>query len=295
MSTPEQRARDQDRDAAISLVEAAWADGQIIEADRDKRVQELQRAHTLAEIDLLTRGLQATTPTYRTESVPVEPEEPVQPVDVVPPPPVPYGPATTSLADVSTSSVAGTARPSKALYVIPLVVVLLVVGVASVGVFLAVAGGGSDDQTAVAEPAGQVLTDEGYDDLVAAVEDEIGSTSVFDAVLYPSYAVVSLPVDATSSRESSYYWDGDDLRANNSKSTSSDPRFDLTLVDGAVLVDLVDQVRQLVDEPSTWYTIVRAPSADRAMVWAYASNEYGETAYLGATRDGTVVYDSTKH
>lgn len=49
MSTSDWRARDQDRDAAIETVEAAWADGQIVEADRDHRVEALRRAQTLAE------------------------------------------------------------------------------------------------------------------------------------------------------------------------------------------------------------------------------------------------------
>ena len=30
------------------------------------------------------------------------------------------------------------------------------------------------------------------------------------------------------------------------------------------------------------------------MIWAYASNDYSESAYIGARRDGTIVYDSTK-
>ena len=45
----DKRARDQDRDRAIQVVEAAWADGQVVEADRDKRVESLLQAQTMAE------------------------------------------------------------------------------------------------------------------------------------------------------------------------------------------------------------------------------------------------------
>ena len=58
LSWTTERARDKDRDAAIEVVEAAWADGQIIEADRDKRVEQLLLAQTLDEIRMLTHDLQ---------------------------------------------------------------------------------------------------------------------------------------------------------------------------------------------------------------------------------------------
>ena len=90
VSTPDQRARDKDRDAAIEIVEAAWADGQIIEADRDKRVEELLRAQTLGEISMLTHDLQAAAPATR-RPVPPPPETPAAPMTA---PPTPYGAVT---------------------------------------------------------------------------------------------------------------------------------------------------------------------------------------------------------
>ncbi len=62
MAWNSKRARDSDRDAAIEVVEAAWADGQIVEADRDKRVEELLRAQTMAEIRTYTQDLQPPQP-----------------------------------------------------------------------------------------------------------------------------------------------------------------------------------------------------------------------------------------
>lgn len=122
MRTPDQRARDQDRSAAIEAVQAAWADGQIVEADRDKRVEELQRAQTLGEVQMLVHDLE--------------------------------------------------------------------------------------------------------------------------------------------------------------------PR---------VIVDLVQKVRRKLPDETSYYAVVRAPDEDRAVVWAYATNEYHDTVYLGARRDGTITWDSTEH
>jgi hypothetical protein len=70
---------------------------------------------------------------------------------------------------------------------------------------------------------------------------------------------------------------------------------DLATVDAAVVVDLVEQVQRNVEDPTSYYAIVRAPDDDRAVVWAYATNDYSETAYLGARRNGTITYDSTAH
>ena len=54
-------------------------------------------------------------------------------------------------------------------------------------------------------------------------------------------------------------------------------------------------MRGKVEEPTSWYAIVRAPDpSNGAAIWAYASNDYSETAYVGATPDGRIVYDSTK-
>ena len=279
VSTSDRRARDQDRDAAIEIVEAAWADGQIIEADRDKRVEELLRAQTLDEIDMFTRDLQPA----RAAS------------------PVPYGPP------MAAGSV-GTAKSAKlprALVVVPLVALLLV-GLAAAGSISTFIGLGesvdeiaSDSPTFApgeeAEPGGvNVLSAQGYDDFVAAVRGESGATTASSAVLYPTYAVVDLPVDTTTQRQDYFRWDGRTLTDQNSKSTSTHERFDLGEVDGAVVVQLVKKVRRLATEPTSWYAIVRAPREDGSMIWAYASNEYNESVYVGARPDGTIVYNSTK-
>ena len=107
-----------------------------------------------------------------------------------------------------------------------------------------------------------MLSPEGFADLVAALEEETGSSTVFEAVLYPGYAVVNVPVDATSARSHSFYWDGE-LDESGSKSTTTYERFDLADIDPTVVVSVVDQARAKVEDPQTWYSIIRAPSRHR--------------------------------
>lgn len=275
MSTPDQAARDHDRNAAIRTVEAAFAAGRIVEADRDKRIEELRRARTLLDVQMVVHDLQpAAAPAPA--SVSVAPT---------------YATPEDRPADAS-------GRISTRVLVLPLVVVL-VVAAALIGGIVGLVGvlGDSDAIPAVADEEGRadVLSATGYADLLDAVREQTGGTVAFEAVLYPAYAVVELPVDTTTNREEYWYWDGRDLSRNDSKSTSTWPRVDLASVDPDVIVALVGQVQQNVEDPTSYYAIVRAPDDDRAVVWAYATNEYGETAYLGARRDGRVTYDSTEH
>lgn len=308
VSTPDQRARDKDRDAAIKTVEAAWADGQIVEADRDKRVAEIGHAQTLGEIQMLVHDLQPPAPTPYSAPIPAPvllPEEPASPPAPVPAAPTPaptpypavdYGPPAPHPKSHPGSG--STKKVSKGVFLVPLVVVA-VVGFGIVAGIVAIVHAISDNVSNGGSVFGgepvDVLSVEGYDDLLAAVRDETGSTEAFSAVLYPTYAVVELPVDKTTQHEDYWYWDGHDLSSEDVKSSSSYERTDLSTVDGQVVVDLVQKVRRKMSDESTWYAIVRAPDESGAAVWVYASNEYGDSVYLGAKADGTITYDSTKH
>ncbi|MEJ7832023.1 MAG: hypothetical protein WKF79_03850 [Nocardioides sp.] len=139
------------------------------------------------------------------------------------------------------------------------VVGILVAGAVSVGVFGAVQDAGdtfdsfTDDfesgELFSGEPP-DVFTTSGYADIVAAVRSETGSTIVFDLVLYPEYAVVTIPAGGSGGRALSYFWDGELQQT--SKSTSQDTRFDLAVIDADVVLTLISKARrQLVDDPTT--------------------------------------------
>lgn len=277
VSTSDWRARDQDRDAAIETVEAAWADGQIVEADRDHRVEALLRAQTLAEVRMLVHDLQ------------------------LPATPHPYA----APPEYATRQQVSGSAPQRVRTLVGLMVAIALIGVGAAGLVAFIDVSSSvefpgDDATAMplpgvaVEEGVNVLSREGYRDLVRAVRSTTGSSDAFEAVVYPGYAVLTLPVDRSSQREDRWYWDGE-LESLDSKGTSSYQRLDLASVDADVMVRLVKRVRRSVDQPTSWYAILRAPDPDDgSSIRVYASNEYNESAYLSAKRDGTVVHDSTK-
>jgi hypothetical protein len=137
-----------------------------------------------------------------------------------------------------------------------------------------------------------VFSESGLADLVAALEEETGSSTVFEAVLYPAYAVVDVPVDATSGREMSLYWDGD-LEESGSRGTSDDERFDLAEIDADVVVSAVEQARGRVDDPESWFAIVRAPGEHDHGTWIYghSGSQYQESGSLGTDLAGVVTWD----
>ena len=135
-----------------------------------------------------------------------------------------------------------------------------------------------------------VLSAAGLRDLVAAVEKQAGTTMVFDATLYPTYAVLQLPEDRETLRQQYFYWDGDKLESRDSFGRSTTPRVDLASVDAEVMLRLIRAAKRQVEEPNTWYVIVNAPDEfDKAVIYAYASNKYTEGGYVSAEADGTIV------
>jgi len=172
--------------------------GQIVEADREKRVEMLGQAATVSEIDMITHDLRPPTP--------------------VPQPPYGAALAEAGLAapvPVAVASSATWGRVESAFKVVR--IVMAVVGVLVIGgvavVFALVASRIDDTVTVpdfgstpklgnpVEEP--DVLSKRGLADLVGAIEAQTGSSEVFEAVLYPTYAVVDVPVDPSSGREAS--------------------------------------------------------------------------------------------
>lgn len=279
MAWNSKRARDADRDAAIEVVEAAWADGQIVEADRDKRVEELLRAQTIQEIRTYTQDLQPPRP---------DPSGVPRPA---------YGTATTVAAvkpdvAVPVKTNTGSKLACGLMLLIPLGLVGAVVGIIAAVVSSVNAG---DTLEPGKDPGiGQVntMSEEGYAELIADLEDETGSSVVFEAVLYPGYAVMQVPVDETTNRYEYRYWDGS-LDDASSKSTTDYTRFDLRGVDPEVIVGLVDEARSRVEDPTSWYAIVRQPDDFDNGTWisAYATNEFGESAYLGGDKTGAITWE----
>lgn len=304
MADRDDKAGGGDRDAAIKVVRAAVASGRIVAADGEMRVEQLRAAQTRTELDLITRDL-----------LPGGAGASVAPTPVAPLPQVNYGPAGTA---AGAGGVAGAATPSldtlvkasnvkipKIAFLLPAIIGVAVIGAFAAGIFAFVndavetvgGGGPSNSQTYAPgvepEDGVNVLSVRGYTDLLDALKAETGSTESFSAVLYPTYAVVELPVDGTTQRSDRFYWNGSDLESQHSLGTSTEERYDLEEVDPAVLVGLLKKVRSRVEAPTSWYAVIGAPDDDGAVLSVYASNAYSENAYLLATVDGTITYEST--
>ena len=296
MADRDDKAGSGDRDAAIKVVRAAVASGRIVAADGEMRVEQLRAAQTRTELDLITRDL-----------LPDGVGASVAPSPVAPLPQVNYGPAGTTAGPTSVDALvkAGNVKIPKIAFLLPAIIGVAVIGAFAAGIFAFVndavetvgGGGPSNSQTYAPgvepEDGVNVLSVRGYTDLLDALTEETGSTESFSAVLYPTYAVVELPVDGTTQRSDRFYWDGSDLESQHSLGTSTEERYDLEEVDPAVLVGLLKKVRSRVEAPTSWYAVIGAPGDDGAVLSVYASNAYSENAYLLATVDGTITYEST--
>lgn len=136
-------------------------------------------------------------------------------------------------------------------------------------------------------PPADVLSPAGWADLLAAIQEQTGQMVVFDATLYPTYAVLELPEDRETRRYARYYWDGSMLESQDSFGTASGPRVDLADISVDGMLRLSKRVRSIIEEPTSYYVLVRGKdSRDGAVVYAYANNKYSEGGYLSADENG---------
>jgi hypothetical protein len=136
-----------------------------------------------------------------------------------------------------------------------------------------------------------VHTVDGYQDLVDAVRDETHATYVYEAVLYPRYAVVEVPT-GTNNRYQDFYWNGEDLQLQDFKGTTEGSQVDLAVLDPEMMIDMLETVRGRVDDATSWYAVYDDSFRQGAAISAYASNDFGETSYIVKGLDGTLIYDS---
>ncbi len=282
------RVNDTQRNAAIKAVEDALAQGRIVAADRDHRVDQLRHAQTPSEVQMITQDLahRDATPTW----APYEP-------------PVVSGPLADRAVSAQVHQMYGARRGGawKGLALVPILFFLVfavVVGGVLVGLVGQVDDRGStsvedfDDFPGLVEPevesAPGLFTPTGLRVLVRALRAQTGSSTVFEAGIYPRYAVASVPAGPVGKRAISYYYDGD-LRES-ARTTSTAARFDLAEIDAAVLGRLHRMVRSLVEDPTTSYVLVHRPR-EGSTGWfsAHVSNAFGESGRLVAELDGTVV------
>ncbi|MCW2795506.1 DUF1707 domain-containing protein [Nocardioides sp.] len=325
MSPPSERVGDGDKRRARNVIEQALTSGRIIQADRDKRIEGVDNAQSVDELRMLTHDLDRSAMYGGAIESPM-PGAPAPPPMVgptvgaagTPPagsaPNVPYGPPTgispEALAQIEAQVGAAAKRSGRGCLgcLLPLVIVIAVFGGIGLSTYSDVRDAidkafnsssnsgnpGPNPGSASANVVPDVLSVGGWNDLKAAIRSATGRTEAFAVVLYPEYAAVTAPVDATGGHSRSFYWDGE--LSSSSTSSSTTDRFDMDDIRPAALVRLVAKARKLVDNPSTWYAIVQPPDYEGTSIMAYAVNEFGDTVYISATADGRIIrrYDSTK-
>jgi hypothetical protein len=308
VSTPDGRADNRDRGEAIGLVEAALKAGRIVQVDRDMRVNQLEQAQTVQDIDMVVRDLRV--PAAAAQTPPPLPVTPTGPSPAAPAsaggqpwPLVSYGPASHESVDVAAAVGKTGGRAIGGIVGAILLVSLVLPAAAGVIAFVNSRDSfpdfgniGPTDETTYApgEAPGKnginVHTAEGFEDLVGAVVDKTGDAYVFSAVLYPRYAVLQVPT-GTNQRYESFYWNGE-LSPNDIRGTTDDEQFDLSLVDPQQAIDMLNLVRGRLDAPTSWYVMVADHAGQDTQMTAYASNEFDESTYITQDLAGNVVYDS---
>ncbi|WP_210440281.1 DUF1707 SHOCT-like domain-containing protein [Nocardioides xinjiangensis] len=185
------RARDADRDRCVEVIEAAYADGQIGDADRELRTSRALSAETLDELETLTRDLQP----------PPGPAEPVR------------APATS-----------GPVRPRRPVAVLAALGTAVVV-VAAGAVGLAVLSTTDDtggqpavevsgeavpvpDPAVAGDPAGFEMTAAGVRRFLRAYEQQFGTLDAWDVAFYPHRVGADVPVRGSRPRFEAWTWDG---------------------------------------------------------------------------------------
>jgi hypothetical protein len=219
---------------------------------------------------------------------------------------VPYGPgagaAGTDTVDLSTLATRkrGITAGSPWGCLIGLIVIIVVFVVPAVSFFGTIKGVWDDVNDAVDSatdaPGGSgsspatpdVLSTKGWADLKAGVKAATGGTEVFTVVLYPTYASVTAPVDATSDRAEMLYWDGS-FDGPGTKTTSTQERFDMASIKGESIIRLVAKAKKLVEDPTTWYVVMQAPDFEGSSILAFATNDFNETGYIAADAHGAII------
>jgi hypothetical protein len=247
-----------------TVLDTAYADGQLDKAEHRARTTAAMAAKTLGELRALADDLQVeqALPPLRTPRPAGEPSRARQ---------ITTGLVATLLFlgigfGIGYASGSSSASPS------------------------ATSGPGDDVEPVVVAQQG-LHTRAGFTALVAATRARFGSTMVAGATIYPDYAVITMPVPGAPARAQTFLYRGGFEEASNAGTrTASDPLVDLGAVQVDAVLGLVAGAGETlaVPDPTSRYMVV-GQEGGGPYVNVYASNEFGESGYLRAGLDGTVM------
>ena len=281
------RAGRGDRKRAQKLIDAAYAAGQLTAADRAFRTERVDSAHTKGDLAVLVRDLVraggaaaaagAVHPSTTTSSPPTDPTSGRSTASLgsaIPPDQLNAmakgGSATTiRMGDSMRSALTGdNVKRVRRVVLIVVVGFLLLCGLGIAGIVAAIFSGidqaGDPSDTPVSSV--NLQTADGWSQLVAAIEDETGTSEVYDVVVYPEYASINAVADEGAMR---YVYRGGSFQLFNSPVTPAqgDP-IDLADVDPGLIEGLPDQTaeRQGMPEYDSAYLIVNTLTGQPAIM-----------------------------
>jgi hypothetical protein len=268
------RARDADRDRYVDVIEAAYVDGQLGEADRELRVSRALVAETLGELDGLTRDLQNR--------------------------PAPAVPRTTAPVASPSAASASAAAHSVALRVVG-VAAAIIVGMGVLAVFAAAPAPEALSGDSVAVPR-EVAAPAGWDDFTmdaASVREFVrsyaarfGSFEPHEVTFFPRRVVVLVPLPGPSPRLEVWAWDGEWTKEAD-RAALDDPheRVDLRELDARRLADNVRTARGAlgVEQGRFGRAVLSRSGDDPAVVTIRITNQLDETGTMTTTPGGEIV------
>ncbi len=266
------RARDDDRDRCVELIEAAYADGQLGDADRDLRLARAKSARTLDDLQTLTRDLRV--------------------------------PAATGVVRAGAPRLQPPSRHTSRTGLWVAAAVLGVLALVPVGLFSAVSTDSSsstavDEWAVVEEPAAVEEPGASFEMAPAPVrrflrdyEQEFGTTDTFEVVFSPSLVTVSVPVSSSRSRATRWSYDGSWRK----EATATAVRGSAEVVD----LDTID-VRRLfaniaratkvlrVEQAELTRVVVRRQAGDAPVLDIHVGNAFDERGHLSTTPAGQEI------
>ncbi|MGD9957934.1 DUF1707 SHOCT-like domain-containing protein [Nocardioides sp.] len=275
MPDPHVRARDNDRDQAIELIEAAFVDGQITPEDRDIRVGNALTAISLGDLEVLTRDLQRPAG----QGFPGAP---------VPLPPQRSG------------------RSGAGLVLVILAVGLGVVLLLGGAVVALVSGGGSttgsgQSQVAVDElpaPAAEAdtfqMTPAGVRRFVADYQARFGTADVLAATMYADGRIlVEVPARGHPNRHEDWTYRGAFTQDGAATTNAFHERpIDLRTLNVRRLFANIERAERTLKVPDARFThlgLSNIWSDDVPAVNIHVGNEFNESGYLKTALGGRVI------
>lgn len=272
------RAKDADRDHCVEVIEAAYVDGQIGDADRELRVSRALTAETLDELETLTRDLQ---------------HRPARPA------PAPPHAGTTTVAVPSYGRLA-----LGGVVAVITLVALVIFGMVGLAMFSVT--GDADPGTVeisgeavpvpveeeVVEAPSFEMTAPGVRQFLRAYEREFGTLDAYGVGFYPARVGVEVPVRGNRPRYERWTWDGTWTQDTEAAGTNGfNEPVDLGTLDVRRLFANIATAKTSlrVQRGKPTHVLVHQRQGEDPTVNIYIGNSYGESGYLRTTPSGDVV------